>query len=502
MASSSSSTLFQPRVRSLLPDFVQQRIIQSYEDAERDKIELLSRAHSLTQHKFVEETQQKQNAIKFLEDLLRGQSQSGASNRRSLSLETMPLWNAAASSSSRFIPEKSHQIVKDGSQDSQPVLISSKNNNSRRAVAPVSQEVRECYTIMNKIDRFFRTAFQSVPLLDTGRHMISIIDDERFTGHCVWFPEEQVVHIGSFENKSIKRHFNSPISNLSIITHEFGHATNHFAADFEYLGESGALDEHMADVFAITHEHYVKEQRDASRPDTSWLIGESFLKNPNGQGTAIRSMSNPGKAFEGHEACGNDQQIAHTRDMDPREWTEDKDHDWGGVHVYSGIPNRAFYLAAKDIGGPSWEKPGKIWFKALLEAGKAAGENCANDNFAVFAHRTYQISRQQFGQEIGNAVARAWKEVGVSATESRQLPRERRFSSSVAQNAVRSISEHTPGSFSKPVRRRDRIGDGSKPVPSRIITNPSRQQRSCCSITTTVCGIALPIFAVAIWLYK
>jgi len=36
-------------------------------------------------------------------------------------------------------------------------------------------------------------------------------------------------------------------------------------------------------------------------------------------------------------------------DGDPR-------HDNGGVHINSGIPNHAFYLAAIGIGGNAWER--------------------------------------------------------------------------------------------------------------------------------------------------
>lgn len=34
--------------------------------------------------------------------------------------------------------------------------------------------------------------------------------------------------------------------------------------------------------------------------------------------------------------------------------------DMGGVHVYSGIPNKAFYLVATKMGGYTWEKAGQI----------------------------------------------------------------------------------------------------------------------------------------------
>ena len=39
--------------------------------------------------------------------------------------------------------------------------------------------------------------------------------------------------------------------------------------------------------------------------------------------------------------------------------------DNGGVHINSGIPNRAFALAAIAVGGSSWERAGRVWYDAL-----------------------------------------------------------------------------------------------------------------------------------------
>src|SRR6185312_6278273 len=39
--------------------------------------------------------------------------------------------------------------------------------------------------------------------------------------------------------------------------------------------------------------------------------------------------------------------------------------DNGGVHPNSGIPNRAFYLAASALGGFAWEVTGRIWYNAM-----------------------------------------------------------------------------------------------------------------------------------------
>jgi Zn-dependent metalloprotease len=37
------------------------------------------------------------------------------------------------------------------------------------------------------------------------------------------------------------------------------------------------------------------------------------------------------------------------------------------VFIYSGIPNKAFYLLSTALGGYSWEKAGKIWYATLLD---------------------------------------------------------------------------------------------------------------------------------------
>ena len=47
------------------------------------------------------------------------------------------------------------------------------------------------------------------------------------------------------------------------------------------------------------------------------------------------------------------------------ELPDTEDGDNGGVHINSGIPNKAFYLTATGIGGYAWEAPGHIWYESL-----------------------------------------------------------------------------------------------------------------------------------------
>ena len=83
--------------------------------------------------------------------------------------------------------------------------------------------------------------------------------------------------------------------------------------------------------------------------------------------------------------------------------------DNGGVHTNSGIPNLAFALAAKAVGGHSWEKTGKIWYVTLTE--RLTG----NDGFAKCARETVSVARDLFPEEssIAAKVAKAWADVGV-----------------------------------------------------------------------------------------
>lgn len=83
--------------------------------------------------------------------------------------------------------------------------------------------------------------------------------------------------------------------------------------------------------------------------------------------------------------------------------------DNGGVHIFSGIPNRAFYLAAKAFGGYSWEKAGQIWWKAMT-----SGRVPPKCTFQQFADVTVDMAEEEFSKEAADKVRKAWAQVGVS----------------------------------------------------------------------------------------
>lgn len=187
---------------------------------------------------------------------------------------------------------------------------------------------------------------------------------------------------------------------VDVIGHELTHGVTSYTANLSYEGQSGALNESMSDVFGSMVKQHTLGQ---SAAQADWLIGQGLFTD-RVKGVALRSMSAPGTAYD-DPTLGKDPQPGSMSD-----YVTTTDDD-GGVHINSGIPNRAFYLAATEIGGNSWEGAGLIWYDVLT--GTDIKPDC---DFAAFAALTSAAAQQRFGDS--NAVERAWQTVGVDSGSS------------------------------------------------------------------------------------
>lgn len=181
-----------------------------------------------------------------------------------------------------------------------------------------------------------------------------------------------------------------------VLAHEFGHAVTEYTAGLVYAGQSGALNESVSDVFAACFKQHLAGE---SAAEGDWLIGEGiFVAGVSAR--ALRDMAAPGTAYDDPQ-LGTDPQVGHMDDFIVT------DEDNGGVHLNSGIPNRAFQLAATAIGGTSLDGAGQVWWAALT-----SGSLTPTSGFAAFAAATIAAAGEH--QE---AVASAWQQVGVTGTE-------------------------------------------------------------------------------------
>lgn len=193
--------------------------------------------------------------------------------------------------------------------------------------------------------------------------------------------------------------FNRFTVSLDVIGHELTHGVTEKEAGLIYQGQSGALNESVSDVFGSMVKQYKLGQAAAA---ADWLIGAELLVPGPGR-TALRSMKAPGTAYD-DPILGKDPQPARMKDY------VHTVSDNGGVHINSGIPNHAFYLAAVAIGGNAWERAGKIWYETLQDSRLRQ-----NAGFRAFAKLTKSTADKLFGagSAESKAVAAAWKDVGV-----------------------------------------------------------------------------------------
>ena len=201
--------------------------------------------------------------------------------------------------------------------------------------------------------------------------------------------------------------FNRFTMSLDVIGHELTHGVTAYTANLEYSGQSGALNEHVSDVFGSL----VKQRKlDQTVEQADWLIGAGLF-TPVVQGVALRSMKEPGTAYD-DDQLGKDPQPA-----DMAGYVETTD-DNGGVHINSGIPNRAFALAATAIGGKAWESLGLVWYDVLI------GNIETTCDFATFAGLTVAAAGARFGEGSTQqrAVQEGWVTVGVLTAEPGPTP--------------------------------------------------------------------------------
>lgn len=252
--------------------------------------------------------------------------------------------------------------------------------------------VNEAYDAAGATYDLFSEIFERNSIDDKGLRLDSTVHYGVKYDNAFWNGDQMVYGDGDGEI------FQRFTKSIDVIGHELTHGVTQYEAGLIYYGESGALNESFSDVFGSLVKQRVKNQ---TVDQADWIIGEGLLtEKVNGVG--IRSMKAPGTAYD-DPVLGKDPQPAHKKDI----YTGMQDN--AGVHINSGIPNHAFYLAAMEIGGSAWEKAGKIWYISLRDRLRSKA------NFKRAADITIQVAGELYGEgtKEHTAVQNAWQKVGV-----------------------------------------------------------------------------------------
>ncbi|AFY35258.1 M4 family metallopeptidase [Calothrix sp. PCC 7507] len=253
--------------------------------------------------------------------------------------------------------------------------------------------VNEAYDAAGATYDLFHEVFDRNSIDDKGLRLDSTVHYGVKYDNAFWNGDQMVY--GDGDGQLFQRFTKS----VDVIAHELTHGITQYEAGLLYYGESGALNESFSDVFGSLVKQKIKNQTAA---EADWIVGEGLLA-PNVKGVGIRSLKAPGTAYN-DPVLGKDPQPAFVKDK----YTGFEDN--AGVHINSGIPNYAFYLAAVEIGGYAWEKAGKIWYIALRDRLRSKSE------FRHAADITIKVAGELYGLDSKEqkAVKNAWQKVGVT----------------------------------------------------------------------------------------
>jgi Zn-dependent metalloprotease len=222
----------------------------------------------------------------------------------------------------------------------------------------------------------------------------------------------------------------SPLSqSLDVVAHELTHGVTDFSADLVYEDESGALNESYSDVLGVFADAFGRNSTTAD-----WALGEGVY-TPGVAGDALRDMADPHKGSDPFTNayncsyrpgqpfyCGQPASLSEFARL-PISFFEEVPSDNGGVHINSGIPNKAANLVTDGgtfggvtVAGIGVAKAEQIYYRTLTHYLTPYSGFMAARNSSIQAC-TDLIG--QFGITAGNcaSVRDAFAAVGIGSNK-------------------------------------------------------------------------------------
>ncbi|OGX80625.1 bacillolysin [Exiguobacterium sp. SH31] len=225
---------------------------------------------------------------------------------------------------------------------------------------------------------FFKNTYGRNSYDNNGAALNSTVHYSRSYNNAFWDGSKMVYGDGDGQT------FTYLSGALDVVAHELSHAVTEYTAGLIYQNESGAINEAVSDIFGTVAEYSVGSNFD-------WLVGEDIY-TPGVAGDALRSMSNP--------AAYGDPDHYSVR------YTGTQDN--GGVHINSGIVNKAAYLLGNggshygvSVQGVGVMEMGDIYYRALTVY------LTPTSNFSSLRQAVVQSAKDLYGSTSIQAVAAA-----------------------------------------------------------------------------------------------
>lgn len=231
---------------------------------------------------------------------------------------------------------------------------------------------------------YYKSKFNRNSIDGVGGNVIGVVNVTEANGtsmeNAFWNGQAMFYGNGGSTFKPLAR-------GLDVGGHEMTHGVVEKTANLLYQGESGALNESFADVFG--------QMIDGDPND--WKIGEDVMQSGGGLPSALRDMADP---HNGQPTNSGFWQPNHTNEQ----YTGSQDN--GGVHINSGIVNRAFYLFASN-GAVGTATAEQVYYKALRDY------LVKSSKFVDCRLAVIQAATDLYGASVANVAANAFATVGI-----------------------------------------------------------------------------------------
>jgi Zn-dependent metalloprotease len=175
--------------------------------------------------------------------------------------------------------------------------------------------------------------------------------------NAVWKGPMKVFMFGVGDKKTLSGYPKA----LDVIAHEYTHAIDNATVNLRYEGQTGALKEHIADMFG-----QMVQVSYGGKDDFLWgenVASEAFLANiSTHRKNPVLAMRN--LLFPERGMISQPTMMKSIPEQFRASCVPSTDNDKCGVHLLSGIPSQAVSMIVLELG---WEKVGNILFKVLTE---------------------------------------------------------------------------------------------------------------------------------------
>ena len=251
------------------------------------------------------------------------------------------------------------------------------------AAASADDAIKKVFEVTGKVAEFYKMVLERNSIDNQGLDLVSSVHYRVNFDNAFWNGQQMVY--GDGDGQLFTEFYNSP----DVIGHELTHGVTQNESGLRYEGEPGALNESISDVFgAVFNQWYNKWP--ASNTD-GWLIGAGIIAGPaRAKGkTCLRDMVAPAA-----DHC-----------LSPQPDNYDNFDPTADVHENSGIPNKAFALFARAVGGNSWDRAIKVWYRACTSRELSSGAS-----FEDFARLTIAVAASN---NLDAQLQKAWQDVGL-----------------------------------------------------------------------------------------